>query len=212
MAKLKAGDKVVFNGSHEEMFYNDFEIGRVYVVFKHYGDDEVVVRNPDYEDALMVYMKEDNFTLATDYVHENEYKLGDTVVITARDGLLGAHDYKIGQKVIITGTDYKRRGLLDGIATEYYDTKPVDGGHGWYIHDGECELAEDEATEDENDYQLESGRFRLKTATFLGKGGERVTIKRSKCRHYYLKSDSIKQKRITKAEAAELLTEVVNSI
>ena len=211
MAKFKKGDKVVFNGSISEMFYRDFVVGKEYEVLRYYDRGELVVKNPDEPGAQMVYMKEDNFELSTG-VHKNQHKLGDRVVITARDGLLGSHMYEIGTEVIITDTALARRGTLDGVSTEYYDTVPVGGGTGWYIHDGECELVTPELAKDENDYQLETGRFKLKTATVLGKGGERVTIKRSKCRHYYLKSDSIKQKRITKAEAAELLTEVVNSI
>lgn len=197
MKKYDKGDKVVWMGKHPEMFDGDLIVGQVYTVMSHeMPGDGLGVSQPsgdlyvtDDDGKGLTYMRGDNF-LPYDGEPVPRYNNGDIVVVTSRNQ--GAEF-----KEIPTVCKLSQKTSYDYLATNIDDPD-----ESWYVGDDQLEPY---TKQDENGSQLETGKLKLSEATFHNKSGSNVTVKRSACRHYYIKYPGKKQQRVTKAQVKDLL-------
>lgn len=59
---------------------------------------------------------------------------------------------------------------------------------------------------DDNDSHVGTGKLKVTKAQFIDRNGDKITIKRSPCRHYYMKKPGQPQVRIKKRQLSGILT------
>ena len=212
MSKFKAGDKVVWMGRTRETFDEDLTVGEVYIVLGYHRGYPDSIEIEDSDGKEIVFMLESNFDL---YVEQ-------PAVID--DGLryfkyLGEQPTPPGKEKHIPLPD---DGLTVGkvYTTDRYDDASVerfipdmlitlDNAKIYWVevhHFLEVNKPATQAVKDENDSHVGTGKLKVTMAQFTDRNGDTITIKRSACRHYYMKKPGQPQQRIHKKQLSGILS------
>lgn len=139
-----------------------------------------------------------------------EFKKGDKVIWIGKKPEMYYLDLTVGKEYIVHST------ITDGSFRDVVVYKEGDKGtkHYFMMEDNFTKAPERQPkavkfNENENGSQ---GKLWLQVAKFADRKGNTTTIKRSPCRHYYIKRPGAKQVRATKAQVKAVLEQVAGNI
>ena len=212
MSKFKAGDKVVWMGRTRETFDNDLTVGEVYTVLGYHREYPDSIEIEDSDGKEIVFMLASNFDLyveqpavVDDVLRYFKY-LGEqrTPPGKERGMTLPYSDLTVG-KVYSTDRyddDYAEQFVPDMLITLDNDKTTWVEVH----HFLEVNKPAIQAVKDENDSHVGTGKLKVTMAQFTDRNGDTITIKRSACRHYYMKKPGQPQQRIHKKQLSGILS------
>lgn len=211
--RFKKGDKVAFNGTIDEAYMDEFKVGGYYIVHNYYTPATSVIHKgklsinvEDLNGQHMVYMLEDNFDLVVETID------------TSGRGLKEGDPLKFVDKFHEFGSDQFNKYevyTFDTYYNEFHDeinikVKNSKGKSMLFMDVANFERLEMSPV-GENDSQVKSDKL-LVSLTVADKDGNETTLKRSKCRHYYITKPKTGQARVTKTELKAYLTQLIEQL
>lgn len=133
----------------------------------------------------------------------SKFKAGDKVVFLGKYPEMFDDDYVVGKVYIVESHDVPSPHITWPVSERSGDLRLVDEDNLdlAYMRADNFELAPNE-----NDSQVGTGKLRVTLAEFTDRKGSTITIKRSACRHYYMKKPGQPQVRIHKKQLSGILT------
>ena len=118
----------------------------------------------------------------------SKFKIGDKVVFNGNIREMYDSKFTIGQTYIVVNNTY-----------DLY-VEDLGGRRFAFMNEDNFDRL------NENSSQVGTGKLRVMKAQFIDRNGDTITIKRSECRHYYMKKPGQPQTRIKKKQLSGILT------
>ncbi len=203
MNKFKKGDTVVYIAAFEEQYDDQYVIGKQYKVEnpKYMGGIKLQGLGTDGEE--LVYMQADNFRLYTaPPAQQGVFNVGDEVIYTGKIYEMFQDDYTKGQTYVVAIPAYQDR-------SDRIKVKDLDGKELVWMLTKNFKHKEKPVVPNKNGSH---GKLWLQVATFHDRQGNKTVVKRSPCRHYYIKTPGKAQKRVNKDGVRQLLADAASTI